>query len=500
MIAVARHRLPFRLPGIVTVGAVAVGALLMLGYGLWLLAAAVAVPVVLAVVSRPQRGVLLLAALLPFQGLLDLTNLPNSAWAWKEALAAAVLALTFVARPEIKGAPGRAVPRWTAALVGLMVVAVVSAAFTPRLQAAFGLKVYFFYTLVALAVWRCPLDAAERDHLVSILMGVGFVTAVYGIAQQVIGQWTLNSWGYVWGTDLRTTGPYLRSFSTFTQPFPFAYFLMLVIILGVSVSMGEPRRRRSRLFFLSLPVLGVALVFTFVRGAWLGTAIGLLYLAFRRHKVLVYGVPLVVVAFLFVPGGSFSTSAFDPASLNERTTGWQRRMDVLFEAPLGLGTGATGAARERAELQEAGFERSGLKWPEAATRDYQPDNWYVKVAFELGVLGLWLWIVLMVSMLVWSRRVEARVEGHDRDLVVAFGAFLLAAMVVSLVSTFFEIAPMDGYFWMLVGVVATIAPALKARAPSRIPLRVPSDAFARPGSNRPGAGTRRPQRHRPPAS
>ncbi len=458
MIAVARHRLPFRLPGIVTVGAVAVGALSMLGYGLWLLAAAVAVPVVLAVVSRPQRGILLLAALLPFHGLLGLTNLPNSAWAWKEVLAAVVLGLTFVARPEIKAAPGRRLPPWFTALASLMVLALAASAFSPRLQAIFGLKVYFFYTLVALAIWRCPFDAAERDHLVSILMGTAFVTAGYGVAQQVIGQWTLNSWGYVWGTDLRTTGPYLRSFSTFTQPFPFGYFLMLVIVVGVSVSMGEPGRLRSRLFFLSLPVLGVALVFTFVRGAWLGTAIGLLYLAFRRHKVLVYGVPLVVVAaFLVLPGANFSSSAFDSKSLDQRTTGWSENMNLLRSAPLGLGTGSTGAAKERAGLQEAGFSHAQLTWPPQANR-YQPDNWYVKVAFELGVLGLWLWIALMVSMLVWSRRVEGRVEGHDRDLVVAFSGFLLAAMVVSLIATFFEVWPMDVYFWIFVGVVATLAP------------------------------------------
>ncbi len=498
MIAVARRRLPFRLPGIVTMGAVAVGVLSMLGYGLWLLAAAVIVPVLIAILSRPQRGVLLLIALLPFHGLLILTDLPNAAWAWKEILATGVLGLTFAARPEIQGSPDRALPRWSRVLGALMAVAVVSAAFAPKYQAMFGLKVYFFYTLVALALWRCPFDAAERDHFVSILMGVGFVTAVYGIAQQVIGQWTLNSWGYEWGDQLRTTGPYLRSFSTFSQPFPFGYFLMLVIIVGVAVSVGEPGRLRSRLFFASLPVLGVALVFTFVRGAWLGTAVGLLYLAFRRHKVLVYGVPLVVVASLFLPGGSFSTSAFDPASLNERTTGWQRRTDVLLEAPLGLGTGATGAARERASLQQSGFSHADLVWPRESLR-YQPDNWYVKVAFELGVLGLWLWIALVVSILVWSRRIEGQVDGHDGDLVAAFGAFLLATMVVSLISTFFEVAPMDVYFWIFVGIVATIAPAVGRRAPSRIPLRAPSEAFART-DDLVGPGPRRPARHRPPGA
>ncbi len=45
------------------------------------------------------------------------------------------------------------------------------------------------------------------------------------IVQQLVGSWTLVSWGYKWNLTVRTTGPFLRSFSSFNQPFPFAYFL-----------------------------------------------------------------------------------------------------------------------------------------------------------------------------------------------------------------------------------------------------------------------------------
>lgn len=468
MIVAARPRLPSRLPvrmpGLVTVGAAALFVLLVLGLGPWVLLAAVVVPLVVAILTRPQRGILLLVALLPFFGLLVLTRAPDFVWAWKEVLVAVVLGLTLVARPENRGDVDRSRPRWFPALLAFMVLAGVSALTVPGFQVIFGLKAYFFWTLAALAIWRCPLDESERDTLVTILMVMAFVTAVYGIVQQIVGSWTLVSWGYKWGMQVRTTGPYLRSFSTFAQPFPFAYFLMLVIIVGVATSVGEPRRLRSRLFFAALPVLVAGLVFSFVRGAWLGTAIGLLYLAFRRHRVLVFGIPIAVVALLFAPGGSFSQSAFTSETLEQRTSSWQRNMNVLLDNPFGTGTGSTGAARERSDYAEAGIKKANLQWSEWPPTRYQPDNWYVKVAFELGVVGVWLWLALMISILAWLRRVEARTEGRDRDLVVAFGGFVLATMVVSVISTFFEISPLDAYFWVLLGVVATIAPR-RPRAP-----------------------------------
>ncbi len=144
MIAEVRHRLPLRVPRPVTAGSMALFVLLVLGYGPWVLLVAVVVPVALAVLIRPQRGVLLLAALLPFHGLLVLTSVPDAVWAWKEVLTVGVLVLTFAARPEIRGASDRERPRWFPALAAWIALAVVSAFFVPQLIALFGLKMYFF--------------------------------------------------------------------------------------------------------------------------------------------------------------------------------------------------------------------------------------------------------------------------------------------------------------------------------------------------------------------
>ena len=111
--------------------------------------------------------------------------------------------------------------------------------------------------LLALVVWRCPLDAKERDRLITIFVAVAFITALFGLYQQRVGHVVLNSWGYPYNEVIRfTSGFRLRSFSTFNQPFPFAFYLMLTVLLALPQAIADPHRLRNRLFLLSTPVLG----------------------------------------------------------------------------------------------------------------------------------------------------------------------------------------------------------------------------------------------------
>ncbi|MBW3547042.1 MAG: O-antigen ligase family protein [Actinobacteria bacterium] len=407
---------------------------------------AVLVPLCLAVAERPQRGLLLLAALVPFHGLLLIVPAPAVATGWKEALVLLTLAATVVAPPEARGPSGRRLPPWTPAVVGLVVLGAVSAMIVGGLQAAVGMKTLFFYVLVAVAVWRCPLAAAERDRLVTVLMACGVVTAVVGLGQQVVGGAVLHGLGYEYNSAIRFAGSMLRSFSTFNQPFGFAFFLMLVILIGVPAALSDPGRRRNRAFLVALPVLGVALGFTFVRGAWIGVAVGLAYLGFTRHPVLLLGIPLGVTALLFLPQ-ELAAPALSASSSVERVESWQERGSAVASAPLGAGVGATGSASEKVAELQSGKTR------------YQPDNYYFKVLLELGVLGLWLFVMLLVSIFATARLAASRLGGEEGAFASGVAATVMAAAVASLVATYLEIFPMDVYFWLFAGAVTPWAAA-----------------------------------------
>jgi len=92
------------------------------------LAGVVALPIaavlVVKLVERPQRGVLLLAALVPFDGLREITSFPAG---WKEALVVVTLAATFVAPRESRGVPGRRLPSWAFVVAAFFLLGTASA-------------------------------------------------------------------------------------------------------------------------------------------------------------------------------------------------------------------------------------------------------------------------------------------------------------------------------------------------------------------------------------
>jgi hypothetical protein len=306
-----------------------------------------------------------------------------------------------------------------------------------------ALKIGFFYLLVFAIIWRCPLDGRERDTLVTILMVVGGITAVVGILQQLVGPERLVALGYEYNVTIRTAGGFLRSFSTFNQSFPFALFLMLVLLIGLPIALTDPRRLRNRLFLLALPVYGLGLLTTIVRAAWLGLGVGLLYLGVRRFRTLLLPLPLALVALLFLPT-SLGAAALSSSSSAERVSLWESNVATVLAHPLGVGVGASGSASEKAA--ELGGVDASI---------YQPDNYYYKTLYELGLLGLWMLVLLLISAFLSTRAAAARLLGIDAALADGISASVLAAAVVSTVATYFEIFPMDVYFWLLLGIVAT---------------------------------------------
>jgi hypothetical protein len=425
--------------------------------------------------ARPQRGLLLLAALLPFGGLLVLVPRAGVLSGWKEALSllCALAALTSPHRARA-GQPRRW-PSWVIPFAGLLVLGAASVLTSDRSLGVLGFKIMFFYSMLAAAIWRCPFDARERDRFVSILMATGFVTAVFGIVQQVLGGDRLAALGWDWNTTLRTSGGRLRSISTFALPFPFAFYMVLVLVIGLSVALAEPGRLRNRLFLYASPVLFVGMVTAIVRGAIIGLAFGLAYLAVTRHKVLLHGAALALVGLLFLPA-SFTKVFTSSSSLTERQAGWSKTVGRIVSEPFGGGIGSVGAAAEKNFVDPP--EALGSTPLPGPGRPYHPDNQFVAVGLQLGVFGLWLFVLVLRGALRDGHRAAVHLMGPDSALAAGIVASIVAAIASAMVATYWEIFPLDAYFWLLLGVTSS----LPIESSTTRSLYVPVAAGSRPTS------------------
>lgn len=417
------------------------------------LVATIAYVVAVAIFRRPQRGVLLLAAFVPLNGLLFLLPLPGLVSGWKEGLVLFTLGCAWIRRTRSASSPPLLMPWWPAAAL-FVVFGTVSALATFGVVGIFAIKVTFFYILLIGTMWLAPFDAKDRDNMVSVLMGMGAFTSFVGIAQLIAGPAALVSLGYEYGTQVRTSGGLLRTFSTFNLPFPFGLYVMLSLLVGGAVALADPQRRRNMLFLLASPVMVVAMASSIVRGAILGLVVGVIYLIAIRFRFLAapLGIAAAAVAVVvpFVP--KITAVFFSSSSLGQRGDGWNNIIASILVHPVGTGLGSSGSAADRISTASgANFQRDGL------STNYQPDNYYVKAALELGPVGLWAVVALLIAALMWCTRLSRALPGNDGALALGVGASIVAAMFASLVSTYFEIFPIDVYFWLLLGVVGCAA-------------------------------------------
>lgn len=443
----------------------------------WILASfgLAVLPVGAWLLNRPQRGVLLLCALLPLDGLLLVVPGGGAAGPWKELLLLLVLAATFWAPQSARRSSGDPVPSWAGVLFGYVAIGALAAVLTGGVAGLWGFKIGYFYALVPLILWRCPLSGVDRDRLVTVLMTTGLFTAAVGLGQQVLGADRLHNLGYEYNTAIRFSGSLLRSFSTFTQPFPFGLFLCLVLLVGIPVALADVRRLRNMMFLVLTPVLVVAMASSVVRGAFLCAAVGALVLAVWRYRLLVHGLIPLLVALVLLPPAVLS-AFLSSSSLDQRASGWSTVADRVTGAPWGNGLGITGAAAEKA--LEFGARPTDVLM--VGGQRYQPDNQFVKTAIELGVVGLWVLLLVMAALVVAGIRVarssELAARHADRALAEGIVAATVGIAAASTVATYLEIFPLDFYFWLFVGVILCLdRPSTSTRSPSD-----PAEAASRP--------------------
>ena len=413
-------------------------------------------------VIRPQWGVLGLAALLPFHGLLLIA--PVATDFWKEAaVLAIILACPFARRT---GRDRTVVAPWLPPLILLVPLGVVSALVAFGTEALFPVKIAFFYVALALIVVWFPFDRTDKDRFITILFATGFVSALYGLWQQMVGPYALAEMGYVWDEQIRSAGPLLRSFGPFNQPFPFGLFLMLVIILGAAAALAEPRRLRSRLFLLACPVLAAGLVLSVVRASLLGLVVGLAVLgALLYRRLLVWMAAAAVVG---IPGAVAVSEALGSplletlvsgSSLAERGDHWSVNIPQILVNPLGTGLGTTGSSA--AKVWEGHDPAHPL---------YQPDSNYMKLLLEVGPIGLVLYgAVVALMVLTLTRMIPHLRDPLERGVAAGAAAATVAACAAAFFSTYLEIFPMDAYFWLVPAIAASTTRTVADRVSGRLP-------------------------------
>jgi O-antigen ligase len=218
---------------------------------------------------------------------------------------------------------------------------------------------------------------------------------------------------------------------------PYSIYMTLAGVLAVALTLTLPSlaRLRTPAWWLApaWAIMGAGLALTYVRGAWLGFATGVLAALTglgRRGIVLATALALFVAVLLGLPGVSarlrtIGTAADD--TTRDRLAMFEAGRQLVVEHPLtGIGPGQVKYVYPTVALAEA-LRRSTSHL----------HNTPLQIAVERGVLGLaaWLWIfVAFLARGIALRRRLPATAADDRALTL--GA--LAAVVTFLVGGLFE--------------------------------------------------------------
>ncbi len=365
--------------------------------------------------------------------------------------AVVVMALLLVLRPLAMGRRPLALP-WTAwAVLAFLLAQAISIPF--GVHPARSLRCFrgSWVILFVFVFWQVLADARTRRRAVWGLIVSGGLAGLYGVVQHFVGlDWlhhrTLENYG---GGGFVSVGN-LNSHLTYAGVLLPIFFLAL----GAAFERSLPRRWKSALLFAA-GALGLGLLFSFTRTAWIGAAAGLALFGLllgRRAAVLALGGLAVIGigAALIEPAMARRLTSIFQSSDDPRWRLWQTALRILADHPF------TGAGLGSFKTQFPIY-----KVPGTYMSTVHPHHDLLNHAVETGILGAMAWLSIWFAFFRESSR--AKGLGIGLGAITAVAA-LLAAGLGQCYSTDEEVAQV---WWFVVALGLHEAAVVGRRNPFR---------------------------------
>lgn len=320
------------------------------------------------------------------------------------------------------------------------------------------LREWLKWVLMAVFVWQITIS--DHGHWTWLV----FALLVAATANALVGLYIF--FGGSGADHLAILGRFFRAFGSFGQPNPFAGFMGLMLPLALTgayiqvAAMLSQYQKRQRIhwhslrlllcFGLSAALLGAALLASWSRGAWLGTAVSAAVMLFALPKRAATGLAAALGLALLIAGlwlggllpqslvNRLTASAddflrmedirgLDISPINyavvERVAHWQAALNMAQSKPiLGVGLGNYEIVYDEYRL---------INWQEPLGHAH---NFYLNTLAETGIVGLaaYLSFWLAVFLVTW------RARAHPDSFVRATAIGLLGSWTYLAVHSIFD--------------------------------------------------------------
>ena len=237
-------------------------------------------------------------------------------------------------------------------------------------------------------------------YILALWLVLAFVGMIYAYKQEYIGIAPSELAGME-SDPLQVSLLYIdghwRKYAIFSDPVEFSYNMVITAVLCIALISGPIILwKKIALIIFTLLMLN-AMLFSGTRGAYVlvpATLILFAILHFSRQIMIFSSIAaFVITVMIYMPTGNASLvrfqSAFRPsedASYNVRKQNQKRIQPYILSHPMGGGLGATGMW--------------GVRFaPYSFLANFPPDSGYMRVAVEMGWIGLFIFCCLMFIVL-----------------------------------------------------------------------------------------------------
>ncbi len=385
----------------------AVGGGLLVGlygmfYGVLLIATLVGIPAVYLTVSYPKLGIVILLVVAYALFFIIRFGIDFAVGTIMDGLEWLLILATVLARRRKPGQPlfNNAIAVTILVWVLYTVLEVLNPWAASQMAWLYTVRTVGAVTLMYF-VFVANIDTLQYLRgLIWLWIGLAVVGALYGFKQEIFG-YSPREFQEILADptsiELLFIDGHWRKYSIFSDPVGFAYNMVMAVLICMCLLKVKKKILPRLGLLLIMGVCVAAMLFSGTRGGYVLIPAGFgLFFVLRFNRTLL-GLAIVGAVALFVlvmvPTGNPTLYRFqtafkptDDASFNLRTINQKRIQPYIQSHPVGGGLGATGVWGTRFA-------------PDSYLANFPPDSGYVRVAVEMGWIGLFLFCCLIFVIL-----------------------------------------------------------------------------------------------------
>jgi O-antigen ligase len=270
------------------------------------------------------------------------------------------------------------------------------------------------------------------------------------------------------GVSVTTGSTLIRARALYGSPDNLGLFFDRVVPLWLAIALLAGWSRRRRLGWLLVGgILGLALLFTFSRGAWLAIGVACLALVWQyswgRRLALAVGVFAAAAALYKGPQIAIAFHSGHANTTQQRLHIWQSGARMVRDHPV-VGIGPDNFQHYYAPGPQLYLPcKPGLGYMDVRAHDEpclsHPHNEVLDFWLSTGILGLGSMSWLLLTFWRTAFQLYQRTQGADRILLGGVMASVLASLLHGLVDNSYFLVDLALIFWLFCAFVSHLATA-----------------------------------------